>query len=140
MNESLSVVSEKRGLIVDHSLNPRSNKKNSKGEFTMATVCQAKFAPGHVVEHRDLRYRAVVLDVDPRFLGREDWYPQDAFPAPDRDQPWYRLLVDGHKYQTYVPESVLRVDDLEAPVEHLSLRIFFKGYESGRYQPRWLPN
>ncbi|MES1992447.1 MAG: heat shock protein HspQ [Pseudomonadota bacterium] len=106
----------------------------------MATVCQAKFAPGHVVEHRELHYRAVVLDVDPWFLGREDWYPHDALPAPDREQPWYRLLVDGNQHQTYVPETDLLRDALEAPVDHLSLRTFFKGYASGRYQPRWRSN
>lgn len=106
----------------------------------MSTVCQAKFAPGHVVEHRELHYRAVVLDVDPGFLGREEWYPQDALPAPDREQPWYRLLVDGNQHQTYVPEADLLRDALERPVDHLSLRTFFKGYASGCYQPRWRSN
>ena len=106
----------------------------------MAIVCQAKFAPGEVVEHRELGYRGVVLDVDPRFLGREEWYPQQALPAPDREQPWYRLLVDGREYQTYAPESALSFDDHDMPVEHLSLRVFFKGFQSGRYQPRWIPN
>lgn len=68
------------------------------------------------------------------------WYPQQALPAPDREQPWYRLLVDGREYQTYAPESALSFDAQDMPVEHLSLRVFFKGFQSGRYQPRWIPN
>ena len=37
----------------------------------------------------------VVVDVDATFQGSEAWYEQVARSRPPKDQPWYRVLVDG---------------------------------------------
>jgi heat shock protein HspQ len=70
----------------------------------------ANFSIGQIVQHRLFNYRGVVIDVDYKFLGTEDWYEQVARSRPPKEQPWYHVLVDNSIHQTYVaernPESV----------------------------------
>ena len=50
---------------------------------------QANFSVGQLIQHRLFEYRGVVVDVDPHFLGSEDWYRQMAHSRPPKDRPWY---------------------------------------------------
>ena len=70
---------------------------------------QARFAPGQLVTHRLFGYRGVVFDVDPVFQGSDEWYEHNARSKPPRNQPWYRVLVDGQPLETYVEQRILVV-------------------------------
>ncbi|MDP6572730.1 MAG: heat shock protein HspQ [Rhodospirillales bacterium] len=97
---------------------------------------RANFSVGQLVTHRLFEYRGVVVDVDPHFLGGEDWYQQMAHTRPPKDRPWYHVLVDGAEYQTYVAERNLEADDSGAPIRHPLLGQYFEGLGEGHYMLR----
>ncbi len=97
---------------------------------------EAKFFVGQIVHHRLFDYRGVVFDVDPRFLGSEEWYEQVARTRPPKDRPWYRILVDGRETETYVAERNLEPDREGGAVDHSLVEQFFLGFENGIYLPR----
>jgi heat shock protein HspQ len=96
----------------------------------------AKFAIGEMVHHVLFDYRGVIYDVDPVFLGSEEWYEQVARSRPPKDQPWYRVLVDGGEHETYVAQRNLESDDSGEPVDHPLVNRFFADYRQGIYVPR----
>ncbi len=67
-------------------------------------MAKPKFFVGQIVYHSRFDYRGVVVDVDGSFQGSEAWYEQVARSRPPKDQPWYRVLVDGGEHETYVAE------------------------------------
>ncbi len=93
-----------------------------------------KFFIGQIVHHKGFDYRGVVVDVDATFQGTEAWYEQVARSRPPKEQPWYRVLVDGGEYETYVAERHLEVAPDNAPVSHPALSDLFKGYQDGSYR------
>jgi heat shock protein HspQ len=93
----------------------------------------AKFAVGTIVHHLRYGYRGVILDIDPTCAAAEEWYRSNRT-QPDRDQPWYSVLVHGAAHSTYVAESNLRVDDSQEAVEHPLIDEFFCAFVNGRYQ------
>jgi heat shock protein HspQ len=96
---------------------------------------QAKFSVGQLVHHRLFGYRGVIYDVDPYFLGTEEWYEQVARSRPPKEQPWYHVLVDGAEHTTYVAERNLEPDPSTEEIEHPLVRKLFRGLEDGHYQP-----
>lgn len=95
---------------------------------------QAKFSIGQCIQHRLFDYRGVIVDVDPEFLGPEDWYEQVAKSRPPRNEPWYHVLVHDAGNETYVAERNLRQDDSDEPVNHPLLNEYFTGFDQGIYQ------
>lgn len=100
----------------------------------------AKFSLGQIVYHRDLKYRGVIVDVDPLFLGDAKIASQAVGEDEPLDRPWYHVLGDGKKYVTYVSENRLSMDASGEPVENQSLALFFKAYEDDHYVPRRAAN
>ena len=96
---------------------------------------KAKFHIGQLVHHRMFDSRGVILDVDPVFMGSEEWYEQVARSRPPRDKPWYRVLVHGGRHETYVAERNLEADESRDPIEHPRLSEFFSGYNGSSYRP-----
>lgn len=94
---------------------------------------QAKFYIGQIIHHSRFNYRGVIVDVDPEFCGTESWYEQVARSRPPKDQPWYRILVDGAEHETYVAERHLEDDADHAPIAHPMVEEYFSGYENGQY-------
>ena len=47
----------------------------------------AKFSIGQLVHHVLFDYRGVIVDVDPHFLGSEEWYANVAKSRPPKDRP-----------------------------------------------------
>jgi len=79
------------------------------------------------------RVRGVIVDVDPHFLGTEDWYREVAASRPPKDSPWYHVLVDGFAHRTYVAERNLEPDTEGGPIKHEDLGEFFGELKDGRY-------
>lgn len=95
----------------------------------------AKFSVGQLVHHRLFEYRGVVIDVDPHFLGTEDWYKNVAKSRPPKDSPWYHVLVDGAQQQTYVAERNLEPDLEGGPVRHMDINAHFTDLGENGYIP-----
>lgn len=51
------------------------------------------FEPGQLVRHRRYGYRGVVVDRDEFCEADDEWYSKNQT-QPDRDQPWYHVLVE----------------------------------------------
>ena len=94
---------------------------------------RARFAPGQLVTHRLFGYRGAVFDVDPVFQGSDEWYEQNARSRPSRDQPWYRVLVDGQPVETYVAERNLEPDEESRPIQHPLADQVFIDFSDGQY-------
>ncbi len=97
---------------------------------------QAKFAIGQTVQHRLFDYRGVIYDVDPVFLGTEEWYEQVARSRPPKDEPWYRVLVHGSDHETYVAQQNLEPDLSGEVVRHPLTAHFFSKFQEGAYVPK----
>lgn len=97
---------------------------------------RAKFFVGQIVQHKRFDYRGVIIDVDADFQGSDAWYEQVARSRPPKDQPWYRVLVDGAEYETYVAERHLDPDPEARPISHPAIDELFSGFEDGVYRRR----
>lgn len=93
----------------------------------------ARFSVGELVQHRLFDYRGVVVDVDPEFMLSDEWYKTAARSRPPKDRPWYRVLVDGAAYETYVAERNLDADQSRQPVDHPQIGSCFERFAHGRY-------
>jgi heat shock protein HspQ len=100
----------------------------------------AKFSIGQLVRHIRHDYRGVIADVDPVFLGSDEWYETALQSRPAKDQPWYHVLVDEDDVQAYVAEEHLQSDWSVKPIEHPFMDLFFSGFASGHYITRQSSN
>lgn len=91
-----------------------------------------RFHVGRLIRHRRYGYRGVIVAFDPACKADEAWY-QSNQTQPDRDQPWYHVLVHGGPQTTYAAEENLQMDSNPEPVEHPLLAEFFSGFTDGRY-------
>lgn len=114
--------------------------RDYRGRGSAMNDNQAMFQLGQVVLHRLFGYRGVIVDVDPAYLGTEEWYEEMAQSSPPKDKPWYRVLVHDAEHTTYVSERYLAPDDEEQPVEHPDIPTHFARYENGAYIPLRLAN
>ena len=101
---------------------------------------EAKFGVGQLVHHRLFGYRGVIVDVDARFEGSEEWYEQVARSRPPKDRPWYHVLVDGAAHTTYVAERHLEAAAPPRPIEHVLVDHLFGGFDGEAYRPRQTVN
>ncbi len=109
-------------------------------EGTGMSSSEARFRLGQIVHHRKFGYRGVIIDVDPVFLGTEEWYELVARSRPPKDRPWYHVLPHQARHRTYVAERHLEPDPEGGQVDHPELGRFFKSFADGRYLPREEPN
>ena len=97
-----------------------------------------KFAPGDLVRHVRYLYRGVVVAHDPKCLADENWYKSNKT-QPNRDQPWYHVLVHESGSITYPAESSLQFDESGEQIIHPLLDHFFNGFEKGRHTRNDVP-
>jgi len=91
------------------------------------------FAIGQIVRHRRYGYRGVVVDFDMRCEADEAWYKKNRT-QPEREQPWYHVLVHASGHTTYAAQSSLEPDPGREPIEHPWLGAFFHDFDDGRYE------
>lgn len=91
-----------------------------------------RFRPGDLVRHVRYDYRGVVVAADPVCRASAAWYAANRT-QPDREQPWYHVLVHGAAHSTYAAQTSLTAEPDPQPVEHPLVAIFFERYESGRH-------
>ena len=93
----------------------------------------ALFATGELVRHRRYDYRGVVVALDRRFEGDEEWYLRNRS-QPEREQPWYHVFVHGSNAVTYAAQTSLLPDEECAEIGHPLLARFFDGFDGARYR------
>ncbi|MDX1386523.1 MAG: heat shock protein HspQ [bacterium] len=91
-----------------------------------------KFLPGQIICHKQYKYRGVIYDVDDACKANEEWY-QNNKTQPERNQPWYHVLVDGELQTTYVAEENLELDRDRDPIDHPMIEEIFSKFQNGRY-------
>jgi len=91
-----------------------------------------RFQIGDVIHHRRYGYRGVIVERDPACRADEAWY-QGNRTQPDRNQPWYHVIVDGAQHTTYVAEENLEPDPSGVPVRHPMVEQVFASFFRGRY-------
>ncbi|MCG8649164.1 MAG: heat shock protein HspQ [Pirellulales bacterium] len=90
------------------------------------------FEPGQLVRHVRYGYRGVVVQRDDACLASEQWY-QGNQTQPDRNQPWYHVLVNDSTSCTYAAAENLVADESEEPINHPLVTRFFDGMSGGKY-------
>ena len=113
----------------------RSDPKADSGGFEVPDYFPDElplFMPGTLVRHRRYGYRGVVVDFDMSCHADDEGY--HANPAhPDRDQPWYHVLVHGSTINTYAAQENLLADATGGRVDHPLIQHFFDGIEDVGY-------
>ncbi len=94
-----------------------------------------KYTVGQLVEHQRYSYRGVVVSRDLNCQASSEWY-EGNLTQPEREQPWYHVLVHGGDHSTYVAEENLREDTGGEQVIHSLTATFFMYFTEGRYVPR----
>lgn len=108
--------------------------KISAGQQQGVKRAVARFGVGQVVVHKLFNHRSVIVDIDPVFLGSNDWYEQLAAARPGKEQPWYKVLVSDSNDEAYLPEQDLYADTSEEQVNHPLLGSFFNQFDNGVYK------
>jgi heat shock protein HspQ len=91
-----------------------------------------RFTVGQLVRHRRYGYRGVIVARDEVCLAPDEWYRSNRT-QPDREQPWYHVLVHDSENVTYAAQDSLRADDSDDAVEHPWVDLFFDGRQGARY-------
>ena len=89
-----------------------------------------KYEIGQVVCHRRYSYRGVIVARDGQCLAADEWY-QGNQTQPDRDQPWYHMLVHKGR-ETYVAQENLE-HDAGREIDHPHVHVIFGTFKNGRY-------
>jgi len=90
------------------------------------------FEPGQLIRHVRYGYRGVVVEMHESCQADDEWYFRNKT-QPDREQPWYHVLVDGSSTCTYVASENLAADPNGMPIQHPLLGYFFSGFADGAY-------
>jgi heat shock protein HspQ len=91
---------------------------------------------GLVVTHQNYGYRGVIVAADPVCMAGDTWYKANKT-QPNRDQPWYHVLVhDSGGLSTYVAHSNLKQDTSGQAIDHPRISYYFTKLEDGRYGPK----
>ena len=90
------------------------------------------FEIGQCVQHRRYGYRGVIVSLALACRAEDGWY-QSNQTQPDREQPWYHVLVHMATHTTYAAQENLEADPTPRPVSHPCVEIFFDGFSGGRH-------
>ena len=91
-----------------------------------------QFDVGQIVKHRRYGYRGVVVAFEHSCRAPDDWYRSNRT-QPDKNQPWYHVLVHQSDTVTYAAQTSLAADDDATAIEHPLTAMFFTDFVNGRY-------
>jgi len=92
-----------------------------------------QFRVGQLILHRRYGYRGVIVAIDSRCRANEAWYKRNRT-QPEKNQPWYHVLVDGSDQVTYAAETSLEADGDPQQVSHPLLDEFFAEFDGTQYE------
>jgi heat shock protein HspQ len=91
------------------------------------------YQPGQLIVHRRYGYRGVIVDFTEACTADDEWYSSNKT-QPERNQPWYHVLVHGSIHVTYAAHSSLKMDDSGSAVVHPWIKVFFTEFEDDHYK------
>ncbi len=91
-----------------------------------------RYPPGTLVRHKRYDYRGVVAAFDMKCSAPENWYRANRT-QPDRNQPWYHVLVHNSAQTTYAAEDSLSEDWVSEAIVHPLIAIYFTGFSGQAY-------
>ncbi len=109
------------------------SSNNMKTDLQDLTPKVAKFDIGQLITHKLFDYRGVIIDIDPIYLGSEEWYQNMAKSKPPKNAPWYKVLVNDSLHETYVAERNLQADTSVESIEHPMVYAYFDDFQDGKY-------
>lgn len=101
---------------------------------------QSHFYIGQIIQHKLFDYTGIIVDVDFKFSGTDDWYDSVAHSKPAKDQPWYKVLVDEATHETYVAEQNLNSAEVQKAIHNLLLGHYFSKTADNIYTPKIVKN
>ena len=105
-----------------------------------SNTSEPHFKPGQLVKHKRYGYRGIIVSIDLTCQATEAWYQSNSS-QPERDQPWYHVLVHDSDQSTYAAQTSLEADINTAEIKHPWLDEFFSDIIDGQYirnQRPWL--
>ena len=104
-------------------------------------LIEPTFGIGDIVVHTLYHFRAVVVDVDSHFDDSAFSFYDTQDIHIDRNQPWYKLLIDDGDDLSYAPEILLCADTSVEPITHPMLQNYLVANpEQGRYISTNIPH
>jgi len=110
----------------------------SFAQNTCLPAFQTKYLPGQIVHHLRYNYRGVIVHVDPICNAGDNWY-ESNLTQPNRDQPWYYVLVDQRTHCTYVAEENLELELPGEPIQHPYMDDYFGKFDGKSYTRNEVP-
>lgn len=92
-----------------------------------------RFAIGQLVRHHRYDYRGLIVDFDVCCKADDQWYENNRT-QPDREQPWYHVLIDGSTAVTYAAQANLKLDTSNQPIHHPLVPHLFTHFDDGWYE------
>lgn len=117
-------------ILADAELDAAATKAAERQQ--KKSTRKPRFRPGELVRHVRYGYRGVVVSYDPECMADERWYKSNLH-QPERNQPWYHVLIDSAHQVTYAAETSLAEDETQEPIDHPLVPLFFRGFENGRH-------
>lgn len=102
------------------------------------TDISPNLAVGQLVRHKKYGYRGVVVDFDLDCQAADAWY-RNNLTQPNKNQPWYHVLVDRSESTTYAAQSNLEPDDETNEIHHPLIPIYFEKFSEGQYLRNQVP-
>ncbi len=72
------------------------------------------------------------MHLDPFCKAPDAWYFENQT-QPEREQPWYHVLVDGEERITYAAQSNLQTDRSDKPIANPLVEVFFEPFAGHEY-------
>jgi heat shock protein HspQ len=91
-----------------------------------------RFEQGQLVSHVRYGYRGVVVAYDLFCIAPDNWYKSNQT-QPEKNQPWYHVLVDGGGQVTYAAQTSLEEDEEGGPVDNPLVDTFFSEFTGQKY-------
>lgn len=110
----------------------RTSNAQPQMKLISSSSTKPKFERGDIVHHKRYGYRGVIVDYDLSCEASDDWYYANRT-QPNRNQPWYYVLVAGSEVSTYAAQSSLSPDPSGREVIHPLITTYFKGFDNGHY-------
>jgi heat shock protein HspQ len=90
------------------------------------------FKIGQLVRHVHYGYRGVIVAMDLHCKASDEWYKKNKT-QPEKEQPWYHVIVDGSIQVTYAAQSSLVLDTNEQCIVHPWINVYFDTFEGDHY-------
>jgi len=101
---------------------------------------QSHFYIGQIIHHKLFDYRGIIVDVDFKFSGTDDWYNDVAHSRPSKNQPWYKVLVDNATHETYVAEQNLDTSEELSTINNPFMGLYFDKSDDNTYTTKIVKN